>query len=76
MAVLRSSATPDGWCVWCHDRANLTLPARHRRFHSARGEPDAGDGGRPVVSHHDAVFRAASGSEHVTMHVRESRFRV
>jgi hypothetical protein len=42
-------------------------------FTTARGQRDAGDGGRPVANRLDTLLRAASGSEHVTMHGRESR---
>ena len=42
-------------------------------FTTARGERDAGDGGRPVADRLDTLLRAVSGSEHVTMHGRESR---
>ena len=42
-------------------------------FTTARGERDAGDGGRPVANRLDTLLGAASGSGHVTMHGRESR---
>ena len=76
MAVLRSPAVPDrrpqgvsGVTTRPVDAAGIAAVS----FTTARGERDAGYGGRPVANCLDTLLGAVSGPEHVPMYGRESR---